>query len=304
MISPKQFDRFVGFTEEEVRDICSRYDMDYGEMAAWYDGYRFPNAPSVFNPRSVAAAVSSKVYENHRARTETYEALKIYIDMDFDGLRESIVCMLAGEKVRVRTDNFTNDMVTFQRKDDVLTLLVHLGYLGYLTESGEVFIPNKELNDEFVTAIESLKWGGVVKALNVSEDLLDATWRKDAKAVADYIEAAHNETSHLTYSDENALAYTVSLAYYTARQYYTIVREMPAGKGFADMIFLPGPSHADKPAMVVELKWNRTAKGAIKQIKDRNYPATLEGYEGKILLVGINYRKDTKKHTCVIETYS
>jgi hypothetical protein len=77
--------------------------------------------------------------------------------MDFDGLRESIIRLLSGGKVKVNTDKFTNDMVTFRSKDDVLTLMIHLGYLGYLTESGEVFIPNKEINDEFINALEGSK---------------------------------------------------------------------------------------------------------------------------------------------------
>jgi hypothetical protein len=303
MTSPRQFDRFIGFTSEEVREICDRSGMDYAEMSAWYNGYRFPNAPAVFNPRSVVETVLGRTYSNYWARTETYEALRIYIDMEFDGLRESIIRMLSGETVKIKTNKFTNDMVTFQNKDDVLTLLVHLGYLGFLIKSSEVFIPNREIYDEFVTSIDSPKWGSVIDALNMSEELLNATWNKDACAVADYIDAAHDETSYLNYSDEDALAYTVSLAYYTARRYYTIVREMPFGKGFADMLFLPRPNHADKPAMVIELKWDKSAAGAIEQIKDKHYPTVLEGYTGGILLVGINYKKRTKEHTCLIEEY-
>jgi hypothetical protein len=159
MTSPKQFDRFIGFTAEEVQALCRAHGMDFAEMSAWYDGYRFPNAPSVFNPRSVVAALSSKSYDSYWTRTETYEALKVYIDMDFDGLRESVVRLLAGDRVVVNTGRFTNDMVTFQKKDDVLTLMVHLGYLGYLGESGEAFIPNKEISGEYVNAIESPRWG-------------------------------------------------------------------------------------------------------------------------------------------------
>ncbi|MDR1766543.1 MAG: ATP-binding protein, partial [Lachnospiraceae bacterium] len=303
MTSPKQFDRFVGFTADEVRGLCDRYGMDFSEMSAWYDGYSFPRIPSVFNPRSVVAALSSQSYGNYWTRTETYEALKVYIDMDTDGLRKDIVRLLAGGQVTVDADKFTNDMVTFRSKGDVLTLLVHLGYLGYLGDSGEVFIPNREISGEFVTAMESPWYDGIAKAVKASLDLLRATWGGDAAAVAALVEEAHQETSHLTYNDENALAYTVSLAYYTARQYYSIIREMPSGKGYADMIFLPLRSHPDKPAMVVELKWNKSAQGAINQIKDKNYPAVLKGHTGQLLLVGINYDKDTKTHTCEIEDW-
>ncbi|MDR1764783.1 MAG: ATP-binding protein [Lachnospiraceae bacterium] len=304
MTSPKQFDRFVGFTADEVRGLCDRYGMDFSEMSAWYDGYSFPRVPSVFNPRSVVAALSSRSYGNYWTRTETYEALKVYIDMDTDGLRGDIVRLLAGDKVMIESDSFTNDMVTFAVKDDVLTLLVHLGYLGFLENTNEVFVPNKEIRDEFMTSIRMSKWDEVMNAVKISDSLLRATWDGDAAAVAALVEEAHQETSHLTYNDENALAYTVSLAYYSARQYYSIIREMPSGKGYADMIFLPVRSHPDKPAMVIELKWDKSAQGAIKQIKDKNYPAALKGHTGQLLLVGINYDKDTKVHTCEIEEHT
>ncbi|MDR1766403.1 MAG: ATP-binding protein [Lachnospiraceae bacterium] len=301
MTEPKQFDRFIGFNADEVRSLCDRYGMDFLEMAAWYDGYSFPHAPSVFNPRAVVAAFLTGSFSSYWTQTETFEALKAYILMDYDGLGESVVSLLAGGKVRIKTDGFTNDMVTFQSKDDVLTLLVHLGYLGYLADSSEVFVPNKEISKEFVTAMGSPRYQGVTRTVNVSSDLLKATWSKDSGTVASLLEKAHEETSHLTYNDENALAYTVSLAYLSAKDYYTVVREMPSGKVFADLIFLPMKSHLDKPAMVVELKWNKTAEGAIKQIKEKNYPAVLKDQAGKILLVGINYAQSTKKHSCVIE---
>jgi hypothetical protein len=170
-----------------------------------------------------------------------------------------------------------------------------------LVETGEVFIPNKEITDEFVTAIELSHWNEVAKAIQMSEELLKATWRKDGTAVAEYIASAHEETSHLTYSDENALSYTVSLAYFAARDYYNIIREMPSGLGYADMVFLPKRNHPDKPAMVVELKWNKSAGGAIEQIKEKKYPAALKGLTGKIILVGLNYDRKTKQHNCEIE---
>jgi len=140
-------------------------------------------------------------------------------------------------------------------------------------------------------------------AINTSGNLLKATWRMDAVAVANYISMAHEETSHLNYSDENALSYVVSLAYYAARDYYTIIREMPTGRGYADMVFLPRINHTDKPAMVVELKWDKSAEGAVEQIREKKYPSALEGHAGKVLLVGINYDKKTREHTCVIEEY-
>ena len=157
------------------------------------------------------------------------------------------------------------------------------------------------MSKEFVTATQSAEWAEIIRAIKQSSQLLQATWDKDETAVAERIEEAHFETSILKYNDENSLACVVSLAYYSAREYYTEVREFPAGKGFADIIYIPRKNHLDKPALIVELKWNQSAESAIAQIKERNYVKALEGYSGNILLVGVNYDKASKKHQCVIE---
>jgi hypothetical protein len=192
-------------------------------------------------------------------------------------------------------------MTTFKGVDDVLTLLIHLGYLGYDFSNKEVFIPNSEVASEFVTSIKDADWNEVVKALQNSEELLQATWNRDTALVAKWLEQAHFETSILKYNDENSLACVISLAYYSARTYYTQIRELPTGKGFADLVFLPRKNHLDKPAIVVELKWDQSAKGAIAQIKEKNYVKALEEYHGNLLLVGVNYDVKTKKHECEIE---
>jgi hypothetical protein len=303
MMNPGLFAEYVGFTDKEVKKLCEAYSMDFHEMSAWYDGYRFPTVSSVYSPRSVVFALIERSFDNYWTSTETFEALGSYINRNFNGLRESVVSMLAGEKIQIDASTFENDMVTFGGKDDILSLLIHLGYLGYLKESGEVFIPNKEIRMQFVSTIKMEKWTEVMTAINTSGNLLKATWRMDAVAVANYISMAHEETSHLNYSDENALSYVVSLAYYAARDYYTIIREMPTGRGYADMVFLPRINHTDKPAMVVELKWDKSAQGPIKQIKEKKYFEALDGHAGKVLLVGIGYDKKTKEHECVIEEF-
>ncbi|MDR1766020.1 MAG: ATP-binding protein [Lachnospiraceae bacterium] len=301
MTDPRNLAEYVGFTGPEVAALCGRYGMDFADAADWYDGYSFPGAPSVYCPRSVVTAMLCGRYSNYWTQTETYEALRAYIEMNIDGLRDDVVALLAGDRRRVNTQGFTNDMVTFAGKDDIFTLLVHLGYLGYDMDSGEVFVPNKEIADEFRTATGNMGWQEVLVAVSASDALLEATWRMDGESVAAAIEAAHMETSHLSYNDENALSYTVSLAYYSARKYYTIVREFPSGKGYADMVFLPRPRHMDKAAMVVELKWDKGAAGAIAQIKDKRYPSALADYKGNLLLVGLGYTKKTKTHRCAIE---
>lgn len=196
---------------------------------------------------------------------------------------------------------FSNDMTTFATKDDVLTLLVHLGYLTYDSTNGTVKIPNKEVSQEYMNAISTMNWHGIADSLEDSRKLLESLWALDAEAVASGIEKAHEEISILQYNDENSLSCTINLAFYFAREYYTIVRELPAGKGFADVCMIPRKKHFDKPAIVIELKWDKSVSGALAQIKEKHYGNALKDYQGNILLVGINYNKTTKKHECVIE---
>ena len=304
MENPRELAPFVGFTEDEVRGLCEKYDMDFTECRAWYDGYRFPHAGHIYSPKSVVEAMLSQRYDAYWNSTETYEALKVYIDLNEDGLRDAIVRMMAGASIPIDTTTFTNDMTTFNSADDVMTLLVHLGYLGYDIDRGEVFIPNNEVRREYVTATKhGEEWSIISHTLKTSDNLLEAVFQKDAAAVAAGIEKAHLETSHIQYNDENALYYTLSLAFYSARRFYNIVRELPAGKGFADLTFLPRPQHAEKPALIIELKWDKTAETAIRQIKEKDYAGALEGYAGRILLVGVSYDKKTRQHEAVIEEW-
>ena len=164
-------------------------------------------------------------------------------------------------------------------------------------------IPNKEVSQEYVNAISTMDWNEVIESVKDSKNLLEAMWTKDADAVAAGIDKAHKEISSLQYNNENSLACTINLAFYFAREYYTIIREFPSGKGFADLCFIPRKMHTDKPAAVIELKWDKSAEGAISQIKDRQYVEGLKEFQGNLLLVGVNYDKDTKKHTCMIEEF-
>ena len=303
MTNQKILEEYTGFTENEVKVLCERYDMDFDEIGSWYDGYRFKKYKHIYNPKSVVEAMSCRDCSNYWTSTETYEALKVYMDMDFDGLHGDIVRMLGGGRVRVNTRSFQNDMRNFNTKDDVLTLLIHLGYLGYDSDEREAFIPNKEIIEEFENAMSVGGWGNVMNVLRASERLLEDTLRGDAESVARELDRAHGEVaSILAYNDENSLGCAIGLAYYSARKDYKLIREFPAGKGFADIAFLPLP-HTDKPAMVVELKYDRSVSAAIRQIKDRQYTQGLECYTGEILLVGVSYNRDSadKPHSCVIE---
>ena len=304
MTDQKALEEYTGFTDNEVKMLCQQYKMDFAETSSWYDGYIFTKFQHIYNPRSVVEAMSCHKFSNYWTSTEVYDALKTYIEMDFCGLRESIVQMLAGERIKVNTLSFKNDMHNFKVKDDVLTLLIHLGYLAYDSVAEEAFIPNKEIIREFENAMSVGGWAEVVRVLNASEKLLNDTLACDSQSVADGLDRAHTEVSSiLTYNDENSLSCAIGLAYYSARKDYKIIREFPTGKGFADIVFLPLP-HANKPALVIELKYAKTAQTALQQIKDRHYTQSFEDYSGEILLIGINYDKDNKNkpHCCVIES--
>ncbi|MBR2215395.1 MAG: AAA family ATPase [Selenomonadaceae bacterium] len=302
MTDPDALAEYVGFTAAEVETLCTRFNMDLAECRRWYDGYRLEGVGAIYCPRSVVVSMESHKYKPYWNQTETFEALKVYIDMDYDGLREAVIALMAGDVQRINPYKFTNDMDTFHGKDDVLTLLVHLGYLGYDAILESVYIPNQEIMLEYSNAVEDDKsWNIVAESLKASDALLTATLAKDSEAVAKGIEAAHLETSHITYNSEAALSYTLSLAYYTARQKYVVKREFPTGKGFADLVFIPRKNHPELPALILELKWDKSVNAAIKQIKERNYPRSVADFTGKLLLIGINYDKDTKAHKCVIE---
>lgn len=313
---------FTGFTDDEVKELCCLSGLNYAECKRWYDGYRLSvsykdyekggfvekyKIYEIYNPLSVVLAIEYFHCDNYWNKTETYEALKRYIVLDMEGLKSIVLQLLAGSRRVIEIKGFSNDMITFHGVDDVLALLVHLGYLAYDRQTQEVYIPNNEIRDEFLLSISAEKdWSVVTKAVKASNDLLKATWEKDEVYIAKAIDEAHLETSILQYNDENALSYVIALTYYAARNYYSLVREMPAGKGFADMVFRPLDHHKDKPAIIVELKWDESAETALKQIKDRQYVKALDGYYGKVLLVGISYGKDSqisnyKHHKCVIE---
>ncbi len=305
MTQPGKLAEYVGFTEPEVKELCLRYDMDFENMRTWYDGYSFNSIQHVYGPNSVMHAIKNEEFGNYWTTSETYESLKDYISMNYDGLEDAVIAMLGGQRIGIETLSFQNDMISFRSKDDVITLLIHLGYLAYDSAKSEAYIPNLEVAESFKLAIQNTGWCGVSAALRASEELLNATIAGNSDAVAAALDEIHSsESSVLQYNDENSLSCAVTIAYYTAKNYYTVIRELPSGKGFADLTFLPRQG-SDKPAMIIELKYNKTADSAIQQIKARRYEGALKDYQGNLLLVGINYDKSDKKkhHSCAIERW-
>lgn len=299
MVSPRQMAEYVGFTEAEVKNLCEAHDLSYKEMQRWYDGYYFDKTGHVYSPNSVIEAVDNREFGNYWSRTE----LKTYIAMDFKGLRQLIVDMLGGSGCSIDVESFQNDITSFYSADDVITLLIHMGYLAYDNKTKKVFIPNEEVRSVFLRAVKNDGWNDVIKAVNKSEALLQATLAMDEKTVAQMIQEVHMQNvSSLVYNNEISLSSVIALAYYSACKDYTLIREMPTGSGFADMVFLPKRSSLN-PALILELKWDKTAKGAISQIKNKKYVSALKEYKGNILLVVISYEKKSKKHQCRIEKY-
>ena len=328
MMAPRQLAPYTGFTEEEVKALSLKYGMDFDAVSNWYDGYlvsdRIPPEKreeyregkyeghrfSIYSPLSVVESMTTGVIKDYWNKTETYEALAEYIRMDYDGLKEAVALLMDGGRLAIDTSTYQNDMTTLTGRDDVLSLLVHLGYLGFDDERSEVFIPNREILDEFKTSTKGKEWTGTFRSFEASRRLLEATWNGDEAKVAELIEDAHNQAGNKTYNDEAALSYGIQLAYYAAEKYYTTILELDTGKGYADVVYLPSPRYPEKPALLVELKYGHSADIAMDQIRRQKYLDRFEHYKGNTLVIGINYDRDLpadhpdfKHHSCKIEKW-
>ncbi|MBP3802732.1 MAG: AAA family ATPase [Oribacterium sp.] len=329
MMFPRELAPYTGFTEKEVMELAYEYDRDFEEMKAWYDGYvvsgiippdpehkeqkltgRTPQSVkyALYSPLSVVEATTTGKIIDYWNKTETFEALAEFININLDGLKDAVALLMDGGRLKVDTSTYQNDMTTFTGRDDVLSLLIHLGYLGFDDEKSEVFIPNREIMDEFKSSTKDAEWLDTFASFRTSLELVKATWAEDSDKVAELLEKAHNRADNKTYNDEAALSYAILYAYYAAEKYYTMLPELDAGKGYADRVYIPRPQYADKPVLIIELKYEKDVDGAIAQIKRQEYPDRLEAYRGNILLVGINYNRDAKNtsdefkhHTCDIE---
>ena len=306
MLKSNPITEYFGFTEDEVKDLCEKYEMDYDAVKAWYNGYLI-DGMHMYNPNSVSMAIKRKNFDSYWKNTSSFASINTFITMNYAGLKDDIMTMLSGGKVMVETDAFQNDLSEIHSKDDAITALIHLGYLGYDEDRKSAYVPNYEVAKAFQMALKTGEWSEISKAISRCDELLMATIDGNADKVAEIIELAHETyTSVLTYNDENSLSCVLTMAYFTAPGYYNIIREMPSGKGFADFVFIPRANAGYRPAMVVELKYNQSADTAIKQIKEKRYQGALSDYRDRILLVGINYDaegKDKKHHTCVIEEW-
>ncbi len=304
--SSSLFDNLKIASFDDYKKHLNQHDVAFHQMQQWYDGYSFKDVPHIYNPNSVVNAATYKKYISYRTKTETFESLQEYIDMNMEGLRDDIVKLIAGEDVIADVSTFSNDMVTFHSKDDVLTLLIHLGYLaikGSTNLGVIVHIPNEEIKLEFKTCVKNNnRYAGVYDLIKNTDVLLNDIWSLNSEAVAKIFDEAHQDhTSILTYNNENSLANVIAISLFlSTTNTYNVVRKLPTGKGYADLVYLP-KSGVNKPALLIELKFDKSALTAVTQIKEKNYLQFFKDYKGEVLLVGINYSKDTKTHQCIIE---
>lgn len=266
MLNARQLSEFAGFTEDEAKALCDEYSMDFSECKRWYDGYKMTNRDaniSIYSPKSVVSAMQNGEFGNYWTQTGSYEALKLYILMDFDGIKQDIITMVGGGKVSVNVLKYLNTMTNFSSKDDVFTYLIHLGYLAYDRNLKKCYIPNNEIRSQWLISIEdSPKYTEIIEMVNDSKHLLEKTLELDENYIASSLDKAHIRTTNpLTYNNEASF----------------------------------------QSAIVIELKKNRSAETAIQQIKERKYDDLLGHYRGEMLLVGVNYDEKTKKHECKIE---
>ncbi len=332
MTDPRTLQSYFGFTQEEIDGLCRRYGRAPEDMRDWYDGYYmyaadytseacgggesgrdnedgsvryfnggFQRLKHIYNPNSAVNAFMYRELVSYWKNTGSFASLRNFITLNHAGLKDDVISMLAGERIGVDITGFQNDVTSFKSKDDVLACLIHMGYLAYDALRKEAFIPNREVAEVFEAAIKTGDWDDVGDALRRSNEVLRAVKAGDEGKVAKIISESHQDyASIINYNDENALATAIMMSFYTARADYYVKRELPAGRGFADLAFIP-KEQGKTPAMIVELKWNRSARAAIKQIKDKSYTGFLSDYHGEIILVGINYTKKTGKYTCRIE---
>ena len=312
VIEPMEFAEYFGFSEQEVKTICTSHQLSFEALKKWYDGYNIGTESSIYNPYSVMSAVQTHKMKSYWKRTTAAEALLTYIDLNQHGLQTDVARLIAGESIEVDTDSFQNDVESFHCKDDVLTLLIHLGYLTYMegseafTKPGEYLhgfarIPNEEVRLEFHKILRRTKRRELIQLVQKSDQLLQDTLDGKEAEVAKAIQDIHDTGYAPTlYNHEQALRYTIKMAYISCVDLYARMEELPSGHGIADVVFLP-KRNSFYPPIVMELKWNKCAHSALSQIKDRNYQNLPSDLSGETILVGISYDEKTKLHSCRIE---
>jgi hypothetical protein len=306
MLNPGPFSQYYGFTENEVKTLCEKYKLDFETTKFWYDGYKV-GVYDLYNPNSIIELAKHGVYKSYWSATAAYDLVKEAINLNFEGLKDDIIKLCSGTSIRIYDiESFNTAEKNFPNKDSIYVYLVHLGYLGYNDEESTIYVPNEETRRELLHSVRDNHWPQYEGALKLSEQVVLATENKYTETVANLLAKVHEDkVPVLEYNSESALRYVVLMAYLAAeKDYLAPLNEFPTGKGFADIVYLPKKvSKKGKPALIIELKKDASAKVALEQIKERDYVSRVKEYTDNILLIGINYDSKSKQHSCIIEKY-
>lgn len=297
-INDNIFDQYFGFQEDEVRALCKKFpSVSFGDIKYWYDGYYQSNGSPLFNPRSVSQALMRGKCLNYWTQTGPMNEIADCIEHNAEAVCEDIVKMVANLPVQIKLNGYSAAEPQLTTRNEILSAMVVYGFLSY--HEGTLQIPNQELMEKYQAVLERNSMGEVKKIIIKSREMLDATLSCEEGRVAEILEEVHDrEIPFLSYNDENSLSCVITLCYLAAREDYHIYREEKSGKGYCDYLFLPRTTR--HPAIILELKVNESKESAIQQIKNKNYLQKTEAYP-EVILVGINYGKKEKKHTCKIE---
>ena len=306
MLNPGPFSQYYGFTENEVKTLCEKYKLDFETTKFWYDGYKV-GVYDLYNPNSIIELAKHGVYKSYWSATAAYDLVKEAINLNFEGLKDDIIKLCSGTSIRIYDiESFNTAEKNFPNKDSIYVYLVHLGYLGYNDEESTIYVPNEETRRELLHSVRDNHWPQYEGALKLSEQVVLATENKYTETVANLLAKVHEDkVPVLEYNSESALRYVVLMAYLAAeKDYLAPLNEFLTGKGFADIVYLPKKvSKKGKPALIIELKKDASAKVALEQIKERDYVSRVKEYTDNILLIGINYDSKSKQHSCIIEKY-
>ncbi|MBR2215583.1 MAG: AAA family ATPase [Selenomonadaceae bacterium] len=291
---------WFGLTAEEIQGVMQKratVSPTLAELAAWYDGYiRSADGVHVFNPTSVSNALAEGRCRSHWTGTGPMNEVRDIIRHNVEELREDIIRMVGGESLDITLRGFSVEKTAVTTKNEILSAMVVYGFLTYHESS--LSIPNYELMLKFQEALASQELG-LNQTIEDSKKLLKATLAQNHAAVVRLLAQLHDEKiPFFSYHDENSLACVITVGYLAALDTYRIKREDKAGKGYADFTFTP--MRKSDTAIILELKYGRSAKNALQCIHDRGYLGRFKDFP-RVLLVGINYSEATKKHTCLTE---
>ena len=299
MLDSFPIESYVGFTENEVIDLCNKYNRDFNEIKKWYNGYNL-NGISLYNPKSVVEAVLRGECDDYWTQTSAIEAVTNYMNYHKGELKDIICKMILGDKVDIDVSEFGNDLTKVDSADSALTVLIHLGYLAYDKKLKVCYIPNYEIKQEFERALKKLNWKEIYNPISNSKKLYEETLKGNVEFINKTLDQNHLELAGpFNKNKEDILGIIVEISYYSLKQFYNVKKEDTSILGRSDLSFIPYDNN--HIPFIVELKINSSADDAIEQIKQKKYFNSLGDYHGKVLLLGISYDDNTLKHSSMVE---